>query len=262
MFKLVDALGRVAFENVKEINYFLGFVIEVLRKLFTFHKQKQIGFIVLLRQILFTGYESLPIVILIAICIGGLIILEFTTFLGSTAQGNMLYTILVTVITRELGCLMTAFIVIARSGTAISTEMGYMVINKEIELLMSFGISPISYLVVSRTVGVVVAIFTLSIYFNLAGLVGGWMFSYFFSKIPFNEFAQNLLSAMTFTDVLQSVVKSICFGFAIALISCYQGLKVNFASTEIPQRTIKAVVYSITTIVFLDVIITLVFSKL
>jgi len=238
------------------------FGIETFRRLFTFHKQKQIGFTVLLRQILFTGYEALPLISFLALSIGGLIIIQGNNILGNFGQGQLVYVILVTVVVRELSSILTALIVIARSGTAISTELGNMVINEEIDLLLSCGISPISYLVVSRVVGVVVALFTLTIFFNIAAVFGGWLFSTFFYPINFNYFFSQLFSQMTIADILIGVLKSIIFGIGIALISCYQGLKVKLASTEVPQRTIRAVVLSIVFVVFSDIVVTALFYLL
>ena len=256
---IFDSAGiglRTRLENTKE---FYLFVIQVFRKTLTFHRQKQIGFIVLLRQIMFTGYEALPLIIFIALSIGGLIILEGNYILGGFGQSQLVYVILVTVVIRELSIIITALIVIARSGTAISTELGNMTVNNEINLLQSFGISPISYLVVSRFIGVVVAVFLLTIYFNLAAVIGGWLFSTIFYPMNFGYFVNQFLYHLSFADIIIFVVKSIVFGTAIALISCYQGLKVGTASTEVPQRTIKAAVSSVIAVVVFDIIITVLF---
>jgi len=247
---------RTRLQNTKE---FYLFVMQVFRKTKTIHKQKQIGFMVLLRQIMFTGYEALPLIIFIALSIGGLIILEGNYILGGFGQSQLVYVILVTVVIRELSSIITALIVIARSGTAISTELGNMIVNNEINLLRSFGISPVSYLVVSRFIGVVVAMFLLTIYFNLAAVIGGWLFSTIFYPINFGYFVNQFLYHLSFADIIIFVIKSIVFGTAIALISCYQGLKVSVASTEVPQHTIKAAVSSVIAVVVFDIIITALF---
>ncbi len=247
---------RTRLENTKE---FYLFVVQVFRKTLTFHRQKQIGFMVLLRQIMFTGYEALPLILFIALSIGGLIILEGNYILSGFGQSKLVYVILVTVVIRELSSIITALIVIARSGTAISTELGNMVINNEISLLRSFGISPVSYLVVSRFIGVVAAMFLLTIYFNLAAVIGGWLFATIFYPINFGYFVSQFLYQLSFADIIIFVIKSIVFGTVIALISCYQGLKVSIASTEVPQRTIKAAVSSMIVVVLFDILITVLF---
>jgi len=256
---IFESIGSGLRTRIKNLMEFYLFMIQVLRKVFSFHKQRQIGSIVLLRQIMFTGYEALPLIIFLALSIGGLIILEGNYILGGFGQSQLVYVILVTVVIRELSSILTALIVIARSGTAISTELGNMTINNEINLLRSFGISPISYLVVSRFIGVVVGMFLLTIYFNLAAVIGGWLFSTIFYPINFSFFMNQFLYHLSFADIIIFVIKSIVFGMAIALISCYQGLKVTTATTEVPQRTIKAAVTSVIAVIIGDIIITILF---
>lgn len=252
---LLEHLGKTVRDWVRAYILFLSFVAGVIAEFSEFFKQRQVGYLVLLRQVLFTGYEALSIVVLIAVAIGGLIILEGYSILSNFGQSDLLYVILVSVITRELSNLITAFIIIARSGTAIATELGNMVVNHEIDALLSIGISPISYLVVPRTIGVVVSLLVLNVYFNITGILGGWMVSNWFYPIDFNVFFSKLLAKLTLVDISTSILKSMLFGFSIAIISCFQGLQVNFASTEVPQRTIRAVVYSLTTVVVMDVLV-------
>lgn len=253
--------GKLVALNKRKQNilYFYSFFFEVLQRMATFNKERNIGAIVLMRQILYTGYEALSIISLIAFAIGGIIIIEGNAILPGFPQSKIFYSILVSVVTRELSCLLTAFIIIARSGTAISTELGNMVVNHEIDALLTFGISPISYLVVPRVIGVLVSLVTLTIYFNVAAIFGTWLISAFFSPVSLSEYLFFVFSELTILDIFSSLLKSISFGFAVALISSYYGLSVNMASTEVPQRTIKAVVKSLSAIIVLDVIITALF---
>jgi phospholipid/cholesterol/gamma-HCH transport system permease protein len=256
---IVEAVGRKAYMNFLGFKEFMHFTTRVVGEMFSFYSQRQIGFSVIIKQIFFTGYEALLLIGFIALAIGGLIILQGNIMLTTFGQTRLIYVLLVTIVVRELSILLTAMIVIARSGTSICTELGNMVVNKEIDLLRSFGISPISYLVVSRAIGVVVALFTLTIFFNLIAIFGGWVFSTLFYPINLNIFLSNLAAEIRVSDILLSVAKSVIFGFSIAIISCYHGLKVVKASTEVPQRTIKAVVNSIMVIVVADIIMTFVF---
>jgi phospholipid/cholesterol/gamma-HCH transport system permease protein len=214
---------------------------------------------VVLRQIMFTGYEALGLISFIALAIGGLIILEGSYILGNFGGNKLIYILLVTVVVRELSSIFTALIVIARSGTAIATELGNMVVHHEIDALTAIGISPISYLVVSRLMGVVIAMFTLTIYFNLSAIIGGWLFSTIFYPVNFMDFFGEFIGYLQPRDLVICVIKSIVFGLAIALNSSYQGLRVRNATTEVPQRTIQAVVKSIVAVIFFDIVITTLF---
>ncbi len=175
------------------------------------------------------------------------------------SQSKIFYTILVSVVVRELAYILTALIIIARSGTAISTELGNMVINDEIDALQSFGISPINYLIVPRVLGLIISMITLSIFFNAFSMFGAWFLSSVFYSLDIQTFTYALFSELTIRDIIASLVKSSIFGFTIALVSSFEGLKVVFASTEVPQRTIKAVVWSLTLIIIFDILITISF---
>lgn len=234
----------------------VSFVFEIMYELKNFFEQRKITRVVLIRQVLFTGFEALALIFFVAFAVGGIIILEGSAILPEFGQSKLLYTILVTVILRELGGLLTAFIIIARSGTAIATELGNMVVNHEVESLISFGISPISYLVVPRILGVVLSMVALTIYFNVAAFIGSWFVAYALVPISIPDFIYKLFSEISVRDISVSFIKSLFFGFIIAVVSCYQGLQVNFASTEVPQRTIKGVVLSLSWVIFIDIIIT------
>jgi phospholipid/cholesterol/gamma-HCH transport system permease protein len=252
-------VGNKIKKSLWDFFLFISFFLEILIESLNIHKTKRVSLPVIIRQILFTGVETFPIITFVALGVGGLIILQGYNILSNFGQGNWIHMILVTVVIRELSSIFTALIVIARSGTAISTELGNMVVNREIDLLLSFKISPLSYLVNSRVTGVVVSMFILTIYFNITAVFGGWFFSSFFSRIDFLSFMNGFSDTLRMADILISTIKSIVFGMIIALISCYQGLQVKYASTEVPQRTIRAVVQAMVWVILFDVVITWVF---
>ncbi len=235
------------------------FVAAILHEVFNLKSNRHVSSIVVLRQILFTGYEALPLISFLALAIGGLIILQGTNLLAGFGQGIWVHIILVTVVVNELSGILTALVVVARSGTAISTELGNMKVRREIDLIESFGISPIGYLVLSRIIGVVVAVVILVLYFNLVTVLGGWLFSRLFNQLEFRTFMNGFLSVLKISNVLMALIKSICFGVIISLVSTYHGMSVRHASTEVPQRTIKAVVVSIFAVILIDILITWLF---
>lgn len=252
--------GKKVCQGYEGFRHFMVFSYEVMSNLVTFGKQSQTGFSVVVKQIFFTGFQAAYIIGFLAVAIGGLIILQGNILLSAFGQSRWAYVILVSVVIRELSSILTALIVVARSGTSICTELGNMVVNSEIDLLKSCGISPISYLVVSRTIGVVVAMFTLGIFFNIVSVFGGWFFTSLFYPIYFGDFINNFINEVMIQDIMVSVVKSVIFGFIIALVSCYNGLNVVKATTEVPQRTIKAVVNSIMLIIISNIIITYLYT--
>ena len=148
--------------------------------------------------------------------------------------------ILIIVIVRELGPILTAFIITARSGTAIATEQGSMVVSHEVEAYVAVGVNPISYLVVPRFIGVTVSVVVLTIYFSIFGLFGSYLVTQLIEPIPLRDYTQNLLSALQLVDVVSTFFKSIVFGVVISVVATFEGFAVERSSTEIPQRGIRA----------------------
>lgn len=255
---ILSSLGRSARERASTLLYGLGFFYDVIKETLRFFRRSQVGYKVLINQILFTGYEALAINAVMAVAIGAAINVIGSSLLPQFGQSQLMYTILIIVITRELGPLLTAFVITARSGTAIATELGGMVVNHEIEAYISVGLNPISYLVVPRFIGVVVSMVILTVYFNLFGLLGSFVVVQIVNPTPVSEYLGNLLSLLTISDIFSGLVKAFIFGIIVSVVSTYQGFSVNRSSTEIPVAGIRAVGQSFILIIVADVLVTLV----
>lgn len=214
---------------------------------------------VTLRQILFTGVEALKIITVIALLLGGAVIIETYTQIPKVGGESLIGSILVLVVVRELAPLLTAFIIIGRSGTAISTEIGYMMLNHEIQAIEMMGINPLRFIVLPRLIGVATAIFCLSFYFNIVALLGGYGFARFIVQYPFSAYITDLGSALGIWDIAVSGIKCLLFGLIVSLICCYKGFSVRYSFTEIPQVTTKAVVDSIYLCFIVNILITALF---
>jgi len=236
--------------------YALGFLGRLLKETALFFTRRQVALKVLIMQILFTGVEALSISTILAIGIGAIINIIGVSVLPQFGQGKLMYTLLIAIITRELGPLLTAFIITARSGTAIATELGGMVVSHEIEAYISVGVDPISYLAVPRFLGVTISSFLLNIYFNIFGLLGSYIVLSFVAPLPFSEYFNGLMNALRLVDIGTGLFKSIIFGAVISTVAVYQGFSVLRASTEIPQAGIRAVGQSLILLVVADAVIT------
>jgi phospholipid/cholesterol/gamma-HCH transport system permease protein len=254
---MIATIGRSARLRVSSLLYGLGFFFNVLKETVRFFRKSQVGYKVLIMQILFTGYEALAINAIMAIAIGAAINVIGSSLLPQFGQSQLMYTILIIVITRELGPLLTAFVITARSGTAIATELGTMVVNHEIEAYISVGLNPISYLVVPRFIGVLVSLLVLTVYFNIFGLLGSYIVVQIIKPIPISEYLGSLLSTLTVADVLSGLSKAFVFGIIVSVVATYQGFSVNRASTEIPVAGIRSVGLSFILIIVADVLVTL-----
>lgn len=255
---MLARLGLGAKKKASSLLYGLGFFYHVLKETAYFFRRSQVGYKVLIMQILFTGYEALAINAIMAVAIGAAINLIGSSLLPQFGQSQLMYSMLIIVITRELGPLLTAFVITARSGTAIATQLGTMVVNHEIEAYMAVGLNPISYLVVPRFIGVVVSMLVLTIYFNIFGLLGSFIVVQIFNPTPIAEYLGALMSTLTLSDVASGLIKAFVFGIVVSVVATYQGFSVNRASTEIPVAGIKAVGLSFILIIVADILVIMV----
>ena len=256
---MIGALGRWANEKARDTSYALGFFFQVLKETVFFVRRKQVAFKVLVMQILFTGVEALGTIAIVALSIGAVIIVEGGSILPRFGQNSLMYSILVIVIARELGPLLTAFIITARSGPAIATEIGNMVVSHEIEAYISIGINPISYLVVPRVLGVTISMILLTIYFDFFGLFGSFLVSQIVKPVQFLEYFRAVLRTLQVRDILSTFVKSFVFGVIVSVVATFQGFKVQRSVTEIPRASIRCVGRGFTLCLIADALITLIY---
>ncbi len=200
-------------------------------------------FEITLRQVYFTGVQALKVVAVISLALGTVIIVQIGTQLSFLGGGiEFIVPILVLILFRELGPLLTAIIVIGRSGTAIATELGNIVIAHELEAIEVMGINPVYFIVTPRIIGVTVAVISLTIIFITVGLLGGFWVSKLILPITFDAFLRELEVALSAADLLAGFLKSLIFGALIALTCTYYGLTVRYSSIEVPQAATRGVV--------------------
>lgn len=200
---------------------------------------------VLSAQIYFTGYQALAIITVLALATGGILILQGMGNLSLLGGTQMIGSFMIVVLVRETAPLLTALVVIARSGTAVASEIGNMRANKEIDALKSMGINPLSFIVFPRIMGGVISVLCLAYYFTLIGLIGGFFITQALHKMPFAFYMDSLLKAFAQEDVFIFLLKNSFSGMIIFVVCCYQGLSVRRSPHEVPQVTTQAVVKSI-----------------
>ncbi|MFP3041315.1 ABC transporter permease [Treponema primitia] len=241
--------------RLDSVFYTLGFFARTLGGIGNFVFRGQAAYKILIMQILFTFVEALGIASLLALGIGAAVYVIGMPLLASLSQERLLYTLLIIIVTRELGPLLAAFIIIARSATAIATEIGGMVISHEVEAYISVGVDPIEYLAVPRFLAVTVSMFLLNIYFSIFGLAGSFLVVQLFNPMPAAYYFNNLLEALTIQDIVITIVKSIAFGMIIAVLAIINGFSVERASTEIPVVGLKSVGSSFVWCIIVDVLL-------
>ncbi|MFN7263206.1 MAG: MlaE family ABC transporter permease, partial [Pseudobdellovibrionaceae bacterium] len=245
-FSGVDHVGRTVIKNIEYTLRVLLMVYLSLRATVVDQTQGlRTIFSVVSSQIYFTGFQALPLISVLAVAAGGIVVLQSASQLSLLGGTDLLGNLLVVIIVRELGPLMTALVVIARSGTAVASEVGNMRANREIEALEVLGINPLSYIVFPRLVGGVLSVLCLSFYFTLIALGAGFAVTWLMNEMPLSFYLNSLAQAVAFEDIWLFLVKNTFSGIIIFVVSCYQGLSVKRSPTEVPVVTTQAVVKSI-----------------
>jgi len=207
------------------------------------------------QQMKFTGVDACHIVVMAGFLIGAIVALQSLSILPQVGAAGMLGKLMAMVVIRELGPILVAFIVIGRSGTAMSVEIGTMVVGGEVAALRSLGISPRAYIVFPRIVGVVLASFILLVYFDMASLFGGYVASSMLIKQHPDFYLRSLGEHIHLIDIVATILKGFLFGLIISSIACYFGLRVQRSITEVPQAAMRTVVAAILACLACDLLV-------
>ncbi|MFH1519665.1 MAG: ABC transporter permease [Candidatus Omnitrophota bacterium] len=241
-----------------ELFHYIGsigfFIKNIFRWLFT--KKRNIKS--LIREIIFIGIDSFPLVSLIAFFIGMIIAFQTAYQLQQFSSEIQLATLVALSLVRELGPVIGALIVAARGGASITAGIGSMKISEQIDALEALGVEPIDYLVVPKFVALIICMPILIIYADFLGILGGYVVGSTKFAIPFGLYFRMTLDALKFKDILSGLVKSVCFGSVIAFIACYEGFR-PFSSTDVSRSVTHSVVRSFMLIIITDCILTALF---
>jgi len=213
---------------------------------------------IIINQTKFTGVDALAIVMIIALLLGGTVIIQALTSLPKFGVEGFLGNILVIIIARELGPLATALIVITRSGTAIATEISVQKWSREILSMELMGIDTKLFIIFPRIIASILSVTSLIFIFDIVAFIGGYIISQTVVYIPMDVFAQTLIDSFTFKDIIAALIKSVLFGITVPLICCYYGLKPT-SKFEIPIYVSKAVIRTLFVAIIVNIVVSLLF---
>jgi len=209
----------------------------------------------LIREIVFIGMGSFGLVSLISFFIG--IIIAFQTAYQLKIFSSEIYiaSLVALSLTRELGPVLGALIVAARSGASITAQLGAMKISEQVDALDIMGVEPINYLVVPKFISLIISMPLLVIYADFLGIIGGYVVGATKFAIPFHFYFKMTFDALVYKDIISGMLKSVCFGAIIAFISCFEGFRPH-SSTEVAKVVTNSVVRSFILIIIFDSIMT------
>ena len=208
------------------------------------------------QQIVAIGVGALPMVLIVACVLGGSLILVIDGGVNLRAEGagDFLGTVIVVILIRELGPLLTAFVIVARSGSAMCTEIGNLQVGWQIMALRAMGIRILNFIVLPRMLAFVLSMVCLTVYFNLVAVMSGMTVAALACGIPYAALLDVLERSIGLTDMLIMTVKGGVFGLAISAICCHHGLSVQGAAPQVSLAAVRATETSVVVCVLLDVL--------
>jgi phospholipid/cholesterol/gamma-HCH transport system permease protein len=213
---------------------------------------------VLLAQVWFTGVQALVLICGAGLLLAGVMMgIGYTTIAGWGAQRDF-GALMRLVVLGEFGPLLTALIVIGRSGTAVATELAGMRLNREIDALEVHGVDVLGYLAAPRIFGVALSNLCLTLFLVLSTYVGCVLLAPFLSLTSVEIFVRDLGTAIFPRDIARLIVKGLLFGFAIPIVTVYQGMTLRLDVNELPRAGTRAVVGALALVFTIDALMALV----
>ncbi len=160
---------------------------------------------------------------------------------------------------RELGPLLTAIIVAGRSGSAFTAQIGTMQVNQEVDAMRTIGLNPVEWLVLPRITALLIAMPLLAFWGDMAGLLGGAVACTVYLDFTFVQFFERLRDTVGAWHFYTGMIKAPVFGIVIAVIGCFEGLRVSGSAESVGQLTTKSVVESIFCVIVLDAVFSIIF---
>jgi phospholipid/cholesterol/gamma-HCH transport system permease protein len=250
----LEWFGAQIFDTIQVLKELVAFAVITLGVTITkFNVSKRVVHPLIFSQIWNAGARLFPMIGFIGGIFGLLIVGQTVALLTKFGAQGYIGTVMVTVIVRELGPLLTALIVLARAGTSNVVELGTIRALGEVEALESLGIDPVHYLVMPRVIALSLSVFCLATYLVFIAIGSGYIFA-FIQDVPLTigNYLEQLSNALRWEDFVLFALKTTLFGAIIAVVSCYHGLARPLRVEEVSRVTARAVVESVTACVLLD----------
>ncbi|MCL1833134.1 MAG: ABC transporter permease [Leptospirales bacterium] len=252
-------IGSKVLSAYRDIKDFIDYVISIILSLKSLRYMRfRSIYNTAVNQTKFTGVDALVIVMIIALLLGGTVIIQALTSLPKFGVEDFLGNLLVIIIVRELGPLATALIVIARSGSAIATEISVQKWSREILSMELIGIDTKLFIILPRIIASIFSIGALIIIFDIVAFTGGYIISQTVIYIPMSAFGRTIIDAFTMKDLAAALIKSLIFGITIPTICCYYGLK-PLSKFEIPIYVSKAVTRTLFVSIIINIAVSILF---
>jgi phospholipid/cholesterol/gamma-HCH transport system permease protein len=241
------AIGGAAISWVDNLGAASIFLLSAFLKIL---RPKQAPKIV--QQIYYIGARSTLIVMLVGLFTGMVMGLQSYSALVKIGAEGVLGTLVALTLVRELGPVLTAIMIAARAGSAITAEIGIQRISEQIDALDTMRIDPLRYLISPRITASIISFPLLTALFDLIGITGGYISGVLLLGANAGTYLHRVQASMEMKDVTGGFIKAIVFAVIVSTVCCYQGY---FAHMRTDSHGAKAVGLSTTSGVVLSCVL-------
>lgn len=214
----------------------------------------------LIGQLMEIGVNTLPLAAMIGVFTGMVVALQTGYELKRFGLEDRVGSIVGLALVREMGPVITSFLVAGRVGSSMAAELGTMAVTEELNALRVMGINPVRYLVVPRFLGALLMQPILTVYSVIIGIWGASLVSHAYLRIDAQIYYDRMYEAVELADIMQGFSKTFVFAVIISIVSCQLGLTASNGAAGVGRATTRAVVISLTSILVSDYFITRFFA--
>jgi phospholipid/cholesterol/gamma-HCH transport system permease protein len=203
-------------------------------------------------QMLVIGVSALPMAAVMSLCIGFVLALQGAAELRRVGGLNYVVDLVAVAFTREMGALVTAIAVSGRSASAISAEVGTMVVTEEMDAMRAMGLNPVEFTLAPRYLGALIAVPCLAILSTFSGIFAGYFFMAFSIDMSFRAYFHEVFESIMLRDIWLTLIKSVVFATVIVHVGYLEGLRVSGGPDAVGRATTTAVVKSTFLVIVAD----------
>ena len=251
MVGLIERLGALIIDGILNLGYFVLFLVySLLNILLPPYKPR-----LWIRQIRIIGADSTMLIVLIGTFTGMVLGLQGYNTLNRFGAAGALGTLVALALVRELGPVLAALMIAARSGSAMAAELGSMQVTEQVDALTVMAINPVQYLVSPRMLAGLISFPLLTTIFDVVGIYGGYLVGVKLMGAPKGPYFSGISSNMDLHDIATGFWKSVVFGVIVMWVCCYKGYNAQRMATGVSRATTEAVVLSSVLILAFDYVI-------
>ena len=249
---VLTPLGAFIIDKTRALGRFTAFVGDAL----AWTMKPPIRAAQIAKQMEFIGVRSTGIIVLTAFFSGAVFALQIGKVYGLFNMESMIGATVGLSLTREIGPVFAALMVVARACSSMAAEIGTMKVTEQIDALETMAVDPVQFLVVPRLWAATLMLPVLTVLYNFVGTIGAYLVGIYVLHIPEGPFLSKLYYYVDGDDFISGLVKAGIFGFFISLISCYEGFQTEGGAEGVGRRTTRAVVLSSVTVLVMDYFLT------